>query len=223
MKLWLCIFAGILLCSARTSPLPTGPSSAEALIIPIAYADDGAVLCKTHYTVNEMGAHMLMAQEYQWLVVDAKGLWEEYDWVDLPSDLGEVDYDLWDSVNSMDSLFDLQFAQLSKHPDLQEVLKTHRFTHAINAPMAPLTYTWKKGHLYDRRGRDRGRANMRAIRKLTPDGVESSPIPCTYNVKGVLFFQNGPDSGPSYFYDQFEYGIEMYTVTGVCTLSDGKW
>jgi hypothetical protein len=70
-------FYTLTLCSLSFTCLASAASSATIVISPVTYTDDGYILFKTIRHFNYSGDATNLRYSYKWLVVSAKGTWEE--------------------------------------------------------------------------------------------------------------------------------------------------
>ena len=221
------------LIGSWTTP-PTGPSYGQATIVPVAFHWDGAVLCKTYYEVNEMGAHAFMDQQYGWLIVDNDGTWEEAVWAHLPGEFSDENFD-WkahaDSVRTMDSLFALPI-DLSNPPQsaikliVEYGIHEEIRSHSVWSRYGNSLYFWTTDGITN--GADSiviSSNDLKGIEGIVPDSTGGTRIGCSYAINGVLFFdsycQFEPTmgcAGASYFREAYEYGLDAYNCTGIAIL-----
>lgn len=228
------LLACIILLSGSADKFTTGPSSADATIIPVAYSwETGNILCKTHYYINEMGAHALLPEKYGWLVVNRNGLWEEYTHLNLPGEFGDMGYeDAEVLADKAKEEFDASF-KLSEAPaSVKPIIEKYLFNGHLYAPTHNRVF-WTKDGIYN--AQDSlllDNTKLFAIEGLQNDGGYASSIGCAYYIDGVAFFncyqtyeETNDDYatiGATFFNDLYDYGIELYQVTGVCFIPENE-
>ena len=106
----------------------TGPSYAIIKIIPLALSRQGLLLCKTFYVVNRTGAHSLQRAEFGWLVVSARGVWEETSHMVVDPD--ELPYEQAERrINFYNAEFERSFNWASPPLSVRPILARYGFHH----------------------------------------------------------------------------------------------
>jgi hypothetical protein len=202
-----------------TKPV-TGSSSAYLEITPIGYADDGIILCRTVFTQNEMGAAALMEHEYGYLLVSANGMWEEVHYSTIHNYMG------YDSLESLEKIFYKRMDFSNPPKFLDSIIREHHIERHADE-IGKNEYFWTTKAIYD--GYDKpvnASIRQKSIKGFTNKTGKGTRIPCSYAIKGVLFFENSTSYnedytdyiqiGATFFQTDFTFPISLYTATGIC-------
>ena len=214
-------FAIITLTALTLFGFYTGPSTVDAQIIPVAYSDDGVVLCKTHYSINESGAHAQMAHDFGWLIVSKKGLWNEIPYKSLPIEFKEVEYDIYDSLEVLEQEFKKEFSFKDSIKCLDSLIFEYDITNIVHPFINENVLFWTRYGIQNGLDSILQKDNtLKSIQNLTTDSLTGTRVGCNYYIKELAFFDNSygietPKIGASYFNDYY-----LYNITGICVVPE---
>lgn len=192
----------------------TGPSHAGASIKPIAYSDDGVILCQTSFYKNDMGAHAFIPVEYGYLLVSSNGMWEE---------IAYHTSDSYEDTIANNFYKRLDFRNPPQH--LDSILLAHHIENYVD-DLGKNRYFWTPKAIYD--GYDKVisyQVKQKTLYGYTNKTGEGTRTPSAYALKGVVFFENEThfsedyedilQIGATFFETEFTFPIDLYSVTGI--------
>jgi hypothetical protein len=218
----------LLLLGAGTAQA-TGPSVLNIQLQPLA-ARNGAVLFRTQWSLNPTGAHVFVRTEYGWLVVDARGNWEE-----APHRTLEPEADgngPWDESIRMNEEFKGPLNWDAPPASLAGLLRKYGFTakDAVAADAGKGTVSWTPKALC-KGTRCGAPCRQRSLRGLRSVAKEGEKVEAAFVHSGLALFHNShtdPESDPNEgaLFAESRSGqdlglerIEYQIVSGLCRMS----
>lgn len=209
--------------------VPSGPSYGFSQLIPFAASKDNKVLCKTYYTVNEMGSYFKLNTVIGWLVIDEKGQQYRYTHIDIPDEIGVTGYNVTDSLEASKAEFDGS-VNLSLPPQsLVAAINEHGPFYQIPDRMGENNVFWTNQGIQN--GKDSLLTKpilQHSLMGLTNDSLPGTRVGCAYLIGNLAFFNNSSGFneerdiliGASFFHDQYEFGLDYWEVTGYCVIPE---
>ena len=205
----------------------TGPSYCTYSIDPVAWNDEGDILCRTFIETNESGGHYQPAQKYGWLLLNRDGKWEEFVHSDVPNEFADVSYDIYDTIQKLETWYKTPLDFKNPPSSLDSVLELG-FMYSFWEDMNANQFYWKNGEIQNTRDSVlMVSTHQKSIAGLSTINFEGTRVPCKAYLKGLAFFENKSGwedeqlispLGGHFFevdYDNGIYGYEIYNVTGV--------
>jgi hypothetical protein len=211
----------VILISCSTSSFktePTGPANAYFKIKPVGYANDGTVFCCTERMVNGSGAQVIMPTTYGFLLVSAKGKWEETTY---------VTYNDFDSIEKFEKEFYGDISLKNPPAYMRKIIETNKIAHKADSTGND-QYYWSNKGIFNSKGQCVSlNAQQQTITGIKSTGAEGKRIKAGFAIKNVLFFDNkmeeGYLSGANFdLEDNYGSTIDYWTITGICFLRPGN-
>lgn len=210
-----------LLMNFPTDTHATGDSFVRIALIPIAVNQNNVVLFKTKSHINKMGANTYAGLKFGWLVVSAKGVWEEAIHYEMHID------DNFDVLLRYDKNF-IDRKDLNNPPDsLQLLIKKYHFEKAkiLSPTQGNGQVIWSPYqfcHLKVCHSKRAEQLSLEGFKSLKNDGTSVSS---TFFYAGIALFHNKSGYENEYYPDKNQGAVITDTVDSEAivesTVADG--
>jgi hypothetical protein len=166
---------------------PTGPSTCEVRMIPVATGAHGTILFKTSFKINLSGGSYKEPMEIGWLVASAQNVWDYNRHAYLTFDDGV-------QITPEDSLhlkkFESSFVFDNTDEVLMKLVKIYEINTLVDKNTGRGAVSWTKHGIYQTGKRISPAGVVKSVFDLTSNPGKGIPVKASFYYEGIAIFNS---------------------------------